>query len=620
MLVHGRGSRVMAAQKKSRKSPRAQVSLVARYRSPTAFEFVQEECFDLSLGGMFIRSPAPAPAGTLIKLECDLNGVTGSIRGVARVVWLREHASDNQPAGMGVKFVKLDAGAREAIAGVLEQLGADTEERDTFRPSAPSAAVPNGASGTGTLSGPFRATPSSRPSAEKPASPAPAAAAARSADARDNVTPIEFPAPAEVKAPITSRPPRRNKRDEAAPRDSDKAPAAAKAPEPVKPAEVTPSEQPKAKAPKPAKPAGKPAASETQAKGARSAPPKDKAAPKRSATPATGVTTIPPARSRSGARLLGATIALAAAIAFFGVLSQRRVEPAADEGSAQTAAATQLPAPVEPAAAPEAPTTAPAAEPAPALAPPKYVLEVATTPSGARVVAGGRELVSPGELDLGQLDEPMAVTAESEGFEPATATIDRVGFMLEDGAMRRRIELTLTARAAPAPEPVVAAAPEPVPAPEPKRAAAPAPGKRDEPKPKPARAEKPAPQAAPAVAIEAAKPAPAAPEPAAPAPASAPEAAPEAAPAQTPMQAASACLVTGDNACVIHALDGKAKTPREYELLIETYRAMGQTAKTEKGMQTYLELFPSERRAATYRRLLERRQNEAAPAEAAPAP
>ena len=40
----------MAAPKKSRKSPRAQVSLVARYRSPTAFEFVQEECFDLSLG------------------------------------------------------------------------------------------------------------------------------------------------------------------------------------------------------------------------------------------------------------------------------------------------------------------------------------------------------------------------------------------------------------------------------------------------------------------------------------------------------------------------------------------------------------------------------------------
>ena len=130
----------MAAPKKSRKSPRAQVSLVARYRSPTAFEFVQEECFDLSLGGMFIRSPAPAPAGTLIKLECDVNGATGTIRGVARVVWLREHSSDGQPAGMGVKFVKLEPGAREVIAGILEQLGAEIATTATrARPPAPPA-------------------------------------------------------------------------------------------------------------------------------------------------------------------------------------------------------------------------------------------------------------------------------------------------------------------------------------------------------------------------------------------------------------------------------------------------------------------------------------------------
>src|SRR5436190_3629137 len=139
----------MVAPKKNRKSPRAQVSLVARYRSPTAFEFVQEECFDLSLGGMFIRSPAPAPAGTLIKLECDVNGATGTIRGVARVVWLREHSSDGQPAGMGVKFVKLESGAREVIAGILEQLGADRDDRDTARPPAQDGAAQ-----------PFKQTPS----------------------------------------------------------------------------------------------------------------------------------------------------------------------------------------------------------------------------------------------------------------------------------------------------------------------------------------------------------------------------------------------------------------------------------------------------------------------------
>lgn len=112
----------MAIPRKARKNPRAQVSLVARYRSPTAFEYVEEECHDLSLGGMFIRSMAPAPAGTLIKLECDVAGGGQAIRGVARVVWLRDSSDDAHPAGMGVKFIKLDPGARDAIKAILDQL------------------------------------------------------------------------------------------------------------------------------------------------------------------------------------------------------------------------------------------------------------------------------------------------------------------------------------------------------------------------------------------------------------------------------------------------------------------------------------------------------------------
>ena len=100
---------------KSRKNPRAPVTLLARYRSPTAFEYVEERCSDLSSGGMFIESGAPAPAGTLIKLECDVNEGAGTLRGVARVVWLREQESDGQPPGMGVKFLKLEPGSRELI-------------------------------------------------------------------------------------------------------------------------------------------------------------------------------------------------------------------------------------------------------------------------------------------------------------------------------------------------------------------------------------------------------------------------------------------------------------------------------------------------------------------------
>jgi uncharacterized protein (TIGR02266 family) len=125
----------MAIPRKVRRNPRAHVSLVARYRSPTAFEYVEEECHDLSLGGMFIRSIAPAPAGTLIKLECDLGEGTTMIRGVARVVWLRDTAGNGQPAGMGVKFVKLEAGGRDAIKGILDQLAAGKRDAGNTAPN-----------------------------------------------------------------------------------------------------------------------------------------------------------------------------------------------------------------------------------------------------------------------------------------------------------------------------------------------------------------------------------------------------------------------------------------------------------------------------------------------------
>lgn len=84
-----------------------------------------------------------------------------------------------------------------------------------------------------------------------------------------------------------------------------------------------------------------------------------------------------------------------------------------------------------------------------------------------------------------------------------------------------------------------------------------------------------------------------------------------------------ACLATGDNPCVLRALEGKANSAREQELLIETHRAMGNAGKAEQLMQSYIDKFPSERRATTYRRQLERKATEgAAPSDgtAAPAP
>jgi uncharacterized protein (TIGR02266 family) len=681
----------MSDAAKGRKNPRAQVSLVARYRSPTAFEFVKEECFDLSAGGMFIKSPSPAPAGTLIKLECDVNAGAQVIRGVARVVWLRERSTDGHPAGMGVKFVKLEAGGREAIQGILKELGADSSasgpppassqpptaqpyarspsaspDSVTFRPAA-SAPSPQSGS-TLIIAG---APPQSAPAAVAAAAPAPEATssarpsnrpeardlrdrleqakrahearvsdrppamespkgnrpAARVEDPTERPTPLEMPRPAEVQAAIARASQREAAQREAAREPAKERPAAsdskaAAAVQSAKPAVAVQSAKPAA-AVQSAKPAAavqsaKPAATTSSKPAARtpSTPAPTPSTPE-SAAPVPSNTTTPFA--------IGLAVLLGLLVAYIATRPRGEHETATITAPAQTPQPAALPAePVAPAPAP-APAEAPAAEPAaappaPAPEPPTYVLEVETSPEGARVTAGEQTLVSPGRLELGTFDAPLELKAEKDGYSLASATIDRLGFMLEDGRMRRRVVLALAPlpKPEPAPEPApVVAAPKPAPEKKPttppvavKPARAPRvrvqkPEKPEEPPPpveqppaivikpvaEPPKAEKLEPVAAPAPAVET---------------------------KQTPMQAASACLATGDNACVVSALEGKAKSAPEMEMLIETYRAMGKSDLAEKQMQVYVNKFPNERRAASYRRVLQRRQEEAAPPAQAP--
>ncbi len=85
-----------------------------------------------------------------------------------------------------------------------------------------------------------------------------------------------------------------------------------------------------------------------------------------------------------------------------------------------------------------------------------------------------------------------------------------------------------------------------------------------------------------------------------------PAPAPHPASGGSPIAAASACLARGDNACVIRALNGKAQTAQELGLLIETYRAVGESAQAYRNMAVYVQRFPTARRAEVYREMLER--------------
>jgi pSer/pThr/pTyr-binding forkhead associated (FHA) protein len=84
-----------------------------------------------------------------------------------------------------------------------------------------------------------------------------------------------------------------------------------------------------------------------------------------------------------------------------------------------------------------------------------------------------------------------------------------------------------------------------------------------------------------------------------------PKAAPEPAePEESPAKAARTCLARGDQRCVVKVLEGHADNAQELALLIETYRALGDTKKAVRHMETFVVRFPSARQAPQYRQFI----------------
>ena len=114
----------------ARKDKRTLLSLKIRYKSATLEDFMERYSNDVSRGGVFIKSRKPLAVGTLLKFEFLLQDQSSVIHGVGRVVWKREEAegdSDN-PAGMGIKFIKMDPTCRSLVAQIID----DREEPGRF--------------------------------------------------------------------------------------------------------------------------------------------------------------------------------------------------------------------------------------------------------------------------------------------------------------------------------------------------------------------------------------------------------------------------------------------------------------------------------------------------------
>ena len=109
-----------------RKHPRIPIKLRVKYRS--AKDFFEDYSGNISAGGMFIRTREPVEYGTKVLLEFVLPEIPMTVRGLGEVVRVvREGVSQEEPGGMGIKFLKFDAGSEESIKKFISRQAPGTE-------------------------------------------------------------------------------------------------------------------------------------------------------------------------------------------------------------------------------------------------------------------------------------------------------------------------------------------------------------------------------------------------------------------------------------------------------------------------------------------------------------
>lgn len=712
----------------TRKDGRLPVSLVARYREPTMLEPREGECRDLSPSGMFITTNRPSPRGALIRFECVTERAEDSFRGTGRVVWQRAKADARGPAGMGVRFVRLEAGGREALQRTLDLVDSDRRAGRVPRPSsvnppvsrarieeAMTQPVPIFAAGAG-------ASSSHPPAASSSSVPAARVQQLRSATLRG------VGIPDEVKSGSSSSAAPRNDPDRTpAPgrSDSDRPQITAAPTTPIPPRA---DDEPDGTASRSAKGDSDRAAARSGSgrnggapedirerldRTRRGVPPdpnevRERSAESNSDRPARGDATGRTQTARPGAsdgerggseptsdrppgpgstddlRLRGGhsedqghdfsrtTLKEVAASTRGDVpmlrdplrdpnddngglgrdnterrlpLGQDRTLPrvyrASDPprttsrglmwivlggGFAASLAVVRLFGTVpfgipDGAPAPEKsqPSSAAAAEAAAnadeVIARP-YVLEVVTEPAGARVSANGQSVTAPGELRFDRFQPPLLVTATLAGYPNATASVWPSHFTQKDDRYAGHLELRFEGAPKNAPQAAASNAPAAQQERESAKSHDSSRGSKSSrtaprtPSRVPSAPPPPSEPPAPVVSVTPAEPppSPAHDEPEPPAERTPPQ--------QPPLAQALDCLARGDNRCVIRALEDKASSAREMELLIETYRAVGSTPRAERQMQRYLQRYPSGQRADEYRQVLEHRASTPTPAPA----
>ncbi len=92
----------------------------AKLKFPDVETFIERYAPNVSRAGIFVKTSSPRPAGTPVKFEFQISDGTSVMRGLGEVAWIREADEGDRPAGMGIRFLKLDARSQEHLDRVVE--------------------------------------------------------------------------------------------------------------------------------------------------------------------------------------------------------------------------------------------------------------------------------------------------------------------------------------------------------------------------------------------------------------------------------------------------------------------------------------------------------------------
>jgi len=97
---------------------RVAVALRIRLKYHNQKEFIERFSHNLSPEGIFIKTREPASLGSRVQFEYFLSNDTRVFRGTGLVRWIRsvQESSDENPPGMGLEFVDLDAASEQLIS------------------------------------------------------------------------------------------------------------------------------------------------------------------------------------------------------------------------------------------------------------------------------------------------------------------------------------------------------------------------------------------------------------------------------------------------------------------------------------------------------------------------